>query len=270
MRVKWMVAGAIALAFFSSSASAGPISVQYPEGASRGFLVLRDLNGKALASGEERQTVKGSRVISRLTFRFRDGSLDDETTVFTQRANFQLISDHHIQRGPSYPHSLDMTVDAVAGTVTMRSEDGDKQKIETTHMDLPSDLSNGLLLTILKNLRSGQEKTEVSMIVPSSKPRVVKVAISPEEEERCFIAGSGFRAERYLVKIELGGLTKVAAAVMDKTPADAHVWRIEGEPPTTLRTEAQLYENGPIWRIETAAPSWERTSQSAQKTSLPK
>ena len=266
----WLAAATMVLAFFPFRACAETIPVQYPEGASRGFLVLRNLTGKALASGEESQIVKGGRVITRLIFRFKDGSIDDETTVYTQRTDFRLISDHHIQRGPSYPHPLDMTIDAVTGTVIMRSKDGDKQKVETTHMDLPPDLSNGLILTVVKNLRSGREKTEVSMVAPGSKPRVVKLAISPEGEERCFIAGSAFRTRRYLVKVELGGLTKVAAAVMDKTPTDAHVWSMEGEPPTTLRTETQLFENGPIWRIESAAPTWREPNQSGQKASLHK
>ena len=259
---------AILLFLFTSVGRAESIPVHYPEGASRGFLVLRDLNGKTLASGETRQVVKGGRVSTRLIFRFRDGSVDDETTVFTQHPVFRLISDHHVQRGPSYPHPLDMTVDAEAGTVIMRPKDGAKEKTNPVHMDIPPDLSNGIILNILKNLRPGAEKTEVSMIVAGSNPRVVRLAISPEGEERCFIAGSVFRAKRYLVKVELGGVTKVAAAVMDKIPADAHVWTMEGEPPTTLRTETQLYENGPIWRIESASPTWEQPNKTGQKASL--
>ena len=61
---------AILLFLFTSVGRAESIPVHYPEGASRGFLVLRDLNGKTLASGETRQVVKGGRVSTRLIFRF--------------------------------------------------------------------------------------------------------------------------------------------------------------------------------------------------------
>lgn len=142
--------------------------------------------------------MKGARVSTRLIFHFEDGSLDDETTVYSQHPDFRLISDHHVLRRASYLHPLDMTVDATTGTVNMRSKDGDKEKVETAHMDLPPNLSHGIILNILNNLRPGTENTEVSMIASGAKPRMVRLAISPEGEERFFIAGSAFRARRYL------------------------------------------------------------------------
>ena len=49
----------------------------------RGFLVLSDLEGTPLAAGDLGQVVVGDRVTSRLVFRFKDGSLHDETVVFS-------------------------------------------------------------------------------------------------------------------------------------------------------------------------------------------
>jgi hypothetical protein len=41
-----------------------------------------------------------------------------------------------------------------------------------------------------------------------------------------------------------------------------------GLPPTTLRIETQLYENGPIWRKDSASPTWEQQNQTGQKAFL--
>jgi len=41
-------------------------------------------------------------VTSRTLFHFKDGSINDETTVFGKRHTFQLISDHRSQKGSSF------------------------------------------------------------------------------------------------------------------------------------------------------------------------
>src|ERR1035438_10262043 len=92
--------------------AADSVPVLRSQGTFHGFLVLQTLDGKSLATGDLIQIGEGDRVTSRLTFHFRDGSLDDETTVYTQHKVFHLISDHHIQRGPSFPQPLDMLVEA--------------------------------------------------------------------------------------------------------------------------------------------------------------
>ena len=85
------------LAVASLTLHADPIPVHAPQGTLHGFLVLRSREGKILANGDLVQTLRNGVVTVRLTFHFRDGSLDDETAVFSQATNFKLISDHHIQ-----------------------------------------------------------------------------------------------------------------------------------------------------------------------------
>jgi hypothetical protein len=223
--------------------------------------VLRDLNGTVLASGEEVDVVRGSQVISRLTFQFKDGSLDDETTVFSQHSQLQLISDHHVQRGPSFPHPVDTVVDAKSGIVTVRSREGDKEKVTTAHMDLPADLSNGMITTVIRNLKLGAGETKISMVAGSSKPRLVKLAISSDGDETFFIGGIPHKARRYLFKIELGGIAGAIAPVIGKAPLDGHVWMAAGSPSSMLRAESQFYEGGPIWSIQTASPTWEQAKR---------
>src|SRR5262249_51469876 len=81
--------GALALA--AAAVRGEPVAVRHSEGIVHGFLALRTLDGATIADGDLIQRANGNRVTSRLTFRFRDGSLQEETTVFTQRGAFRLI-----------------------------------------------------------------------------------------------------------------------------------------------------------------------------------
>ena len=68
------------------------VPVRHMEGRIHGFLVLRDLEDKILASGSSTQTAAGDRVTSELSFRFKDGSVHQETAVFSQRRTFRLLT----------------------------------------------------------------------------------------------------------------------------------------------------------------------------------
>jgi hypothetical protein len=106
MRSSWTrLLGATVLmaSTLSGLSNAEPIRVRFGQGSSHGYLALRTIDGKLIATGESTQVVQGDRVTSRLVFIFRDGSIDDDLTIFTQRDVFRLISDHHVQHGPSFP-----------------------------------------------------------------------------------------------------------------------------------------------------------------------
>ena len=135
------------------------ISVRYPEGVSHGFLVLRTLDGKSLADGDSTQVARGDRVTSRMRFRFTDGSIYEETTVFSQRGAFRLLSDHVLQRGPTFTRPMETAIDATTGQVTVRYTDDGKEKVLTERLELPPDVANGILFTLLKNVqRSAPER----------------------------------------------------------------------------------------------------------------
>ena len=236
--------------------TADPISVRRTQGTIHGFLALKTLEGNTLAVGDLVQVSHGDRVVSRLTFRFRDGSLDDETTVFTQRKVFQLISDHHIQRGPSFPKPLDLLVNAATGQITSRDKDG---KVKQDHFDLAPDISNGLPLILLLNVDPTGPPTKLSMVTPTEKPRLVHLVVTSEGEENFSLAGVRRRATNYRIKIELGGITGVVAPIVGKQPADIHVWVEGGEAPAFIKEEGQFYEGGPVWRVELTSPVFPRT-----------
>ena len=90
-----------------------------------------------------------------------------------------MVSDHLVQKGPTFPQPIDMTIDAVKGDVVVRySDDHGQQKTESEHLDLPSDLSNGLILTLLKNVRADAAPKSLSFVAATPKPRLVKLALA--------------------------------------------------------------------------------------------
>jgi len=84
------------------------------QGAADGFLEVTDLNGTQLAVGDVTQRVRGYEVTARMTLHFLDGCLDDDTTVFSQHDTFHLLSDHHVQKSPSFPKPIDVTIQTIS------------------------------------------------------------------------------------------------------------------------------------------------------------
>ena len=238
-----------------------PVPVRHVEGTLRGFLALRGQDGRVVAAGELSQVARGGTVTARLVFHFRDGSVDDETTVFTQRGTFRLVSDHHIQQGPSFPKPMDLTIDVAHGRVTSRSTDkGGKAQVKSETMRLPTDLANGMVSIIAKNIRPETAETKVSMVVLTPKPRVVTLAISPQGEDSYSLLGLPRKGLHYTIKIELGGLAGMVAPLIGKEPPVIQVWVLGGDAPTFLRSEAQSFQDGPIWITELASPDWPETA----------
>lgn len=248
---------AVLVCALQSCALAEPVPVRHVEGTEHGFLALRTKEGRVLAVGDLFQVVRGDRVTSRLLFRFKDGSIDDETTVFSQRGYFQLISDRHVQKGPSFPQPMDLSIDVRRGQVTVRSKGKDgKEDVKSEHLDLPSDLVNGLILSIAKNIRPDTPETKASMLVATPKPRLIKLAISPAGEEPFSLVGSSRKAMHYQIKIELGGIAGMVAPIIGKQPPNIQIWIIGGEAPAFVREEGPLYQGGPIWTIQLTSPVW--------------
>src|SRR5213592_1305627 len=124
--------------FHTIPLTADQIPVRHMAGLMHGFLALRTLDGKRLADGEMTQIAEGDRVTSRLVFRFKDGSVYDDTTVFSQRGAFRLLSDHLVQRGPSFKQPMETSVEASSGQVMVRYKDQDgKEKVLKERRDLP-------------------------------------------------------------------------------------------------------------------------------------
>jgi hypothetical protein len=236
--------------------SAETVSVRYSEGLVHGFLALRTLDGTTIADGDLIQRAQGDRVTSQLVFHFKDGSINDETAVYSQRGEFRLVSDHLVQKGPSFPQPLDMIIET-GGAVTVRyTDEHGKPKVEAEHMDLPPDVANGLILTLLKNIRPEATPSTVSFVAATPKPRLVKLAITNGGQEPLSTGGAHRTATHYVLKVNIGGVAGLLAPLLGKQPPDSHVWILGGEAPAFVKSEQALYLGGPIWRIELVNPQW--------------
>ncbi len=250
---------AIALCFAAGTlpAAAVQVAVRTTEGLVHGILVLHTLAGKQVATGELIQIGQGSRVTSRLLFHFPDGSLHEESTVFTQRRRFRLVSYHLVQKGRTFKEPRDFSIEPAAGRVTVRTVDDDgKPEVHVEKMKLPDDLANGMILTLLKNISPETPSTTVSMVAPGSKPRVVKLIITPAHQDPFTTSGIERRATHYVIKVDIPGVAGVVAPLIGKQPPDSHVWILGGEAPAFVKSESFLFLEGPIWRMELVSPVW--------------
>jgi hypothetical protein len=254
--------GILALLLIPASALVGePVRVRHTEGLVHGFLTLKTLDGTLLANGDLLQSASGGRVTSRLVFHFKDGSLHDETAVFSQRQQFRLISDHLVQKGPAFPRPIDMKIDAASGQVTVRyTEDKGEQKVASEQMKLPPDLANGLVMTLLKNARPDAPPKSIGMVAATPKPRLVKLEISTAPEDSFTTGSMGRKATHYVVHVNIGGLSGLIAPLVGKQPPDSHVWILGGDIPAFVKAEQPFFLGGDVWRIELVSPVWPKNA----------
>jgi hypothetical protein len=226
--------------------------VRLQEGTTRGFLAIRTLQGDRIGHGELTQKPRGDEIQSRLLLQFKDGSVHDETTTYSQRSVFRLEAYRLTQRGPSFP-GAEISFDRKSGRYQAKTRErtGAAEELATGELEMPADLYNGMVLLLLKNLPPGEGAT-VQLAAFTPKPRLLRMELHREGEDRAVFAGEPKQAIRYLVNLEVGGVPGVVASLIGKTPPDLRYWLLAGEIPAFVRFEGAMFLNGPVWRVEMA------------------
>jgi len=240
------------------AAAADVIPVRFVEGAMHGFLVLRTLNGAVLASGDLLQIRRdGGEVESRMVFRFEDGSLFDETVVYTQQGFFALQRYSLVQRGPAFPEDTDVSMERASGKyrVTTRSRVDGQEDVREGVLDLPPDVYNGMLLTVTKSLPAGGT-ARVHLVVFTPMPRVIELQIEPAGKHEVLVGVLKKTAVHYVFKPKLGTGLSLFATLAGRMPPDCHVWIVPDDVPAFVRFDGPLFNPGPAWRIELTSPRW--------------
>ncbi len=241
------------------AASAEQISVRHIQVPMHRFMVARSEAGKIIASGEFSQLVQGDEVTMRLTYHFVDGSIDDETTTYQQQGTFRLVRNHHIQNGPFFVKQVDFTVEAATGVATSRTEDkSGKIHIESHHIDVPDDLANGFVGTLLLNLPQNAPPFRVGMLAPVAGGRLIQLLISSEGEQPFHTTGQTLKAAVFRIHPELGGVVGVIARLIGLQPKDVMVWVLEGQEPAVMRIVGQLGGYGPLVSSDLEGISFEK------------
>jgi hypothetical protein len=105
----------LAALIWTRPAAAAPVEVRFTEGVGHAFLLLRTLDGTQIAAGDLLQVVRGEEIESRMVFHFKDGSLLDETVVFTQDGVFEMRSYRLLQRGPAFAEDTELVLERASG-----------------------------------------------------------------------------------------------------------------------------------------------------------
>ena len=237
--------------------AAATVPVGFVEGVTRGFLLLRTVNGVLIAQGDLLQVVQGGEVESRMIFRFKDGSVFDETVVFTQQSVFIMQKYHLLQHGPSFTEDIEVSMDRASGKFRVKTKarkDAREEVLDGT-LDLPPDVYNGMVFTVAKNLPKGAGET-VHIVAFTPTPRLIQLELAPSGEHKVLVGELANTATHYVVKPKLGIWLKLFATLLGRVPADYHAWIVTEGVPAFARFEGSLYVTGPVWLVELAIPRW--------------
>jgi hypothetical protein len=252
-------------ALMSTPVNAAPVAVRFSEGVTHGFLLVRSLTGEILGQGELTQAVKGGDLVeSQLVFQFKDGSLHDEKVAFSQQREFMLISYRLVQRGPSFPDQIDVSVDRGAAEYKIRSKVGEngKEEVLSGHVDLPKDVYNGMLITVSKNLQKGVDET-VSVLTFTPTPQIVTVQLRAIDEHPVKIGEASSKATQYAFTPQIGMIRELVGKATGRLPAQFHYkcWILIDEAPSFVQFEGPLQLMGPIVRIGLMSPGLPATPE---------
>lgn len=251
-----MVAGVFAITVCIAS-RAEPIAVKHIQGPMRRLMVARSEAGKVIANVEFLQAVKGDEVTMRLTYQFTDGSFDDETTTYREQGAFRLVRNHHIQKGPFFARPIDFAVDATTGIATSRTEDRNGEiQVESRKIDLPDDLANGFVGTLLLNAPQDGKPFRAGILAPVMGGRLIQILISQEGDRPFDMNGHSLKATVFRIHPDLGGIVGVIARLLGLQPKDLMVWVLEGEEPAIVRVVGQLGGSGPVVSSELEGTSF--------------
>jgi hypothetical protein len=249
------IVGAVAVLLASAPCGADLVRVRYPEGPAHGYLVMSDETGRPIAHGELIQWIEKRAIASRLVFHYENGSFYDEVVHFTQQPVFRVTSYHLIQRGPSFTTATEVEFDRSGRYRAMvKAQDKAEERAAGT-TEIPDDVANGMISTLLKNFTAGAS-AKAHMMTFRPKPLVVDLALAAEGSDRYWMGRAEGSATRFVMTPHVPGVTGVFADITGKQPSPFRMWIAQGQAPVLVKFEGPLYLDGPTWHIELTGPRW--------------
>jgi hypothetical protein len=133
-----------------------------------------------------------------------------------------------------------------------------KIQVVSEHIELPDDLANGFVGTLLLNVPPNTAPFRVGILAPVFGGRLIRILISKEGELPFQKTGETFKATVYRIHPELGGILGVIAKLLGLQAKDVLVWVLEGEKPAVIRVVGQLGGSGPVLSSELEGTSFGR------------
>ena len=246
----------LAVLLFADPVQAEAVAVRFTEGVTHGFLALRTPDGALIAGGDLTQVTRRGAVESRTVFRFKDGSLWDETVTFTQERAFTLQSYRLVQKGPVFPEDSEVSLEREAAKYRVKTTArGAKEAVLDGAFTLPPDTYNGMVVTVAKNLPKGARAT-VHLLVFTPTARLIQLEIAPAGEHKVLIGSLVKSATHYVLTPKLGAWLNVVTKLTGRTPPDSHAWIFIDDAPSFVRFEGPLFSPGPVWHMELTSPRW--------------
>lgn len=216
----------------------GHVPVRDPPGTLHGFPSLSDLAGNVIADGELAQTLRGRTLHVRLRWAFRDGRTVVEEDEFE-------VGSHLAQRRFSWVESRGgvelrrFEADLVAGrgSATRRQADGSLERDEAD-LDLPEGgafAGYGTALAVSQLALDPGAEVELGFVAFAPKPRVVKLGVRHDGEERVPAHGRAIPTHRYTLHAKLPFPISVVVR-----PRDARLWFTKAAPPALVRARQTL------------------------------
>jgi hypothetical protein len=221
-----------------------------PEGMARGYPVLRDSGGKALADGDFVQWREGEKLHVRIKYRFTDGRRVEEQAIFRQKPRLvqESWSWSEHQRGKLQRH---FQVNFSSGRVEAKKlEKGGQLKQWSKSIEVEPGRTFagfGFTLAIKANrdrLVKG-ERIELKGIGFTPKPRVASVELSHGGLDHMRMAARDLRGDHFVIHPKVPWFAKLFVKV-----PDTHIW-LTSPPAAFLRWEGPLAEVGdPMVRVD--------------------
>ena len=237
--------------------AAEPVAVRFSEGVAHGFLALRTPEKGFVASGDLLQVVRRGAVESRMLFRFKDGSVLDETVVFSQEHVFTLQSYRLLQKGPQFSEDSEISLERKTGKYRVKTtaRDSGKEAVLEGTLTLPPDTYNGMVLNMAKNLRKGAAAT-IHVVAFTPTARLIQVEIVPAGEHSVLVGDLAKSATHYVFKPKPGAWLTAISTLLGRTPPDSHAWIVTDDVPAFVRYVGPLHAMGPVWHLELTSPRW--------------
>jgi hypothetical protein len=247
----------LAALLLAGSAAAEPVAVRFTEGVAHGFLSLRTPERGFVASGDLLQVVRRGAVESHMLFRFKDGSVLDETVVFSQERVFTLQSYRLLQKGPVFSEDTEISMDRKTGKyrVTTTARDSGKEAVLDGTLTLPPDTYNGMVLNVAKNLRQGATET-IHFVAFTPTARLIQLEVAPAGEHKVLVGDLAKSATHYVFKPKPGAWLTALSTLLGRMPPDSHAWIVTDEVPAFVRYVGPLHSMGPVWYLELTSPRW--------------